>query len=208
MKLLIIALFIILITAVSGCCKSGSIVCDCDTTHLSYNDSLMNTFKADTAFAERLLKTYHLKPLSDEKHERYRLQMGHSFSRFEQFYTLSRTNSGGLLEVRQYYSARKSGKTVLDTNYTATLTKTQWKNIKNAIDSSCYWTNEIGKDLCKSCLDGGSWSLEAFDPAKGNCAKRDHHIDVCSFGSTGKLGKLCLFIRKYVDESQLDVYKD
>lgn len=206
MLLLLLSSFVLL----PGCCETNpSLNCQCNTAHLSYNDSLIDVYDSDTIARERHNTYYNLKPLENNGGwEAYRLTMNHSFSAYIQFYTLTRTRDGAILEVRQMYEDRTHDTLITDKQYNVVLTKTQWNTIKKEIISTCYWSNKIGKDRCQGCLDGGAWVLEGYDPFRKNCAKKEQHLDVCDFGSGGKLGKLCRTIRKYAKEEKLNVYQD
>ena len=128
-------------------------------------------------------------------------------NRYSHLYTLSKKDDGAELEVLQYYSPKERGKKVqLDKKYTINLSGKEWRVIKNAIDTSCYWTNEVGNGY-HTVLDGGSWRLEGFDPSKRNCANRNYHVDICLFGTKNNLGNLCLLIRKFAKEERLNLLK-
>lgn len=188
-----------------GCETRKSFQCNCDTSYLSFNDSLVDDFFADSVFLRRQHDYYDLEHLSNLNTESYRLRMYHSFASHTQFYTLSKTNSGAKLEVRQYSHEGEPAKH-LDEKYLIDLTEIEWKSIKDEIDSSCYWANKQGINKCRTCLDGGTWLLEGYDPLKRNCAERKQNIDACDYGSDSKLGKLCTAIRKYAEEDRLIVY--
>jgi hypothetical protein len=193
---------------ISSCCDSEkSFDCQCDNSYQSYNDSIVNLFSSDKGYIEQQNKYYYLAPISDADQEIYRLEMNHSFSRYIQFYTLSKTNSGALLEVLQYDQKAEDGAR-FDKKYEAHLTREQWKIIRDKINATCYWTNKIGKDRCKNCLDGGSWVLQGYDPQSRNCSKRAYHVDLCDFDSKSELGDLCRINRTFVKEDKLNVYTD
>lgn len=193
---------------ISSCCDSkSSVKCNCDNSYGSHNDSIIDLLSSDEGYVEMQYKYYHLAPISDGDWETYRLEMNHSFSRYIQFYTITKTKSGALLEVLQY-DQKAAYDDRFDKKYTIHLTKGQWKIIRNEISSTCYWSNEIAKDKCKGCLDGGSWVLQGYDPYSKNCSKKAYHVDLCDFDSKSELGNLCRTIRKYAKEDKLDVYSD
>jgi hypothetical protein len=190
-----------------SCDSKKPFVCNCDTSFLSYNDSLFGDFRFYSTYDSICKNDYGLEWLSNYENESYRLSMRHSFSRYFQIYTLSKTSSGGLLEVKQFYNKKDFGD-ILDLKYEVNLTKTQWEKFKKEIDSSCYWSNQIGKDKCQDCLDGGTWLLQGYDPEKRNCANRTLNIDGCDYGSKHELGNLCRTIRKYAKEEKIETYHD
>ncbi len=131
--------------------------------------------------------------------------MMHSFSPHVQIYTVTETNSGAKMDVREY-TIDTSKHRSLSLKYEVTLSLADWEGIKNKIDSSCYWSNQFGKDKCQECLDGGFWMLEGYEPEMKNCARSARKFDVCDFESKGELGNLCRTIRKYAREEELHVY--
>ena len=94
----------------------------------------------------------------------------------------------------------------MKTRFEVALSGAEWEEIEDAIESSCYWSNQVGKDKCQECLDGGGWMLEGYDPKMRNCAGRAHTFDWCDFESKGELGNLCRTIRKFAREEELHVH--
>ncbi len=200
----VISLFILLL-AIGSCCNKDSFVCKCDTSHLKRNDSILRIAFSDTNFLNIQHKYYKLEPLNKKDQESYRLRMSHAFSRYTHFYTLTKTDSGAILEVRQYHDSRDTD-VRLDKKYNVLLTETEWESFKYKVNANCYWSNEVAKHVCKGCLDGGSWMLQGYDPERRNCAKGKQHLDVCDFGDQHELGEICMEIRKYAKEERLTVY--
>lgn len=165
----------------------------------------MNVYFSDTLLFEERNKYYGLQPIHNQNNISYRLNMMHSFSPHVQIYTLTETNSGATMDVREF-TMDTTYRQNLRINYEVTLSLADWEGIKNKIDSSCYWSNQFGKERCEDCLDGGFWMLEGYDPEMKNCAGRARKFDACDFESKGELGNLCRTIRKYAREEELHVH--
>ena len=56
-------------------------------------------------------------------------------------------------------------------------------------------------------LDGGTWTLEGYDPNKNNCGKANFHVDYCRYGEENHLGEICNMIRTYAKEERLHLIK-
>lgn len=197
------------IFSITSCCKSKEpFSCNCDNKYLAYNDSILREVVADTASFNHMHRVFSLPKITRNETETYRLKMMHSFSRYAQFYTLSRKKIGATLEIIQFYDDRNRKTTInVDKKYTVPLSEDQWLAIKKTINTSCYWSNEARSGYHDG-LDGGSWLLEGYDPDQRNCPNRMYHIDICSYDESNKLGDLCRSIRKYAKEEKLNVYSD
>lgn len=219
-------LLLLLILTITSCNTGKPFNCKCDTSDLVYNDSIVDGFLKDKVFFKRQDKFYRLPRLQSLNTESYRLKMQHSFSKYEQFYTLKETENGAELDVREYcdktvehcktkifqgreyqYDCKYDIQYILVKRYQQVLSKKQWNDIKTEIIEGCYWSNKAGTGI-RHGLDGGSWIMEGYDPESNNCAKREHNIDACSTESGNKLGDLCRTIRKYAHEERLHLYKD
>jgi hypothetical protein len=207
MKYFVINISVVLLIILISCNEEKPFKCNCNTEQLECNDSLIATYTNDTALFNFHHRVYNIEPLSIFGHEAYRLRIGHGFSQYTQIYTLSKNNKGASLEVIQYFSPKERNKKIrIDKRFQIQLTEKEWNLIKKEIDSSCYWANQVGSDLCVNCLDGGTWRLEGYDPESKNCAGQQYHIDACDYGSKSKLGKLCLKIIKFGNEEELDLF--
>lgn len=207
MKLFTILLLTIF--SITSCCKSEEpFSCNCDNTYLAHNDSILREIVADTASFNRMHRVFSQPKITRNETETYRLKMMHSFSRYTQFYTLTRKKIGATLEIIQFYDDRNRKSTIkVDKKYTVPLSEDQWLSIKKTIDTSCYWSNKAGSGHHDE-LDGGSWLLEGYDPDQRNCPNRMYHIDICSYYESNNLGDLCRSIRKYAREEKLNVYSN
>lgn len=202
-----LSILFLAIFSITACCKSEeSFQCNCDNQYLAHNDSILRNVVADTASFNRMHRVYSLPKITRNQTETYRLKMAHSFSKYIQFYTLSRKKIGATLDIIQFYDDRnRKTKIKVDKKYTVSLSEEQWQSIKEEIDTSCYWSNEAGSGYHEG-LDGGIWLLEGYDPNQHNCPNRTYHIDICSYYESNKLGDLCRTIRKYAKEEKLNVY--
>ncbi len=222
----IVVFIALLVFTLTTCNTEKPFNCKCDTSDLAYNDSIVDGFLKDKAFFKRQDKFYRLPKLKSLNRESYRLKMQHSFSKYEQFYTLKETVNGAELDVREYcdktiehcdsriilgkkykVNCKYDIQYILVKEYKEVLSKKQWNDIKTEIIEGCYWSNKAGTGIIHG-LDGGSWILEGFAPELNNCAKREHNIDACNTESGNQLGDLCRTIRKYAHEERLHVYKD
>jgi hypothetical protein len=208
MKPLVNILLIACVVMLYSCATETPYDCKCDTTHLTNNDSILNDLRTDTASFNHQHRFFNVQPLEElGKEEAYRLKMSHSFSLYTQCYTFSKKGSETNIEVLQYYAARHPDSTIrIDKKYAIRLSANEWNAIKKAIDTSCFWSNEVGSGN-RMVLDGGTWRLEGFDMRKRNCANREYHVDACGFEYDNQLGDLCRFLRKYAKEERLNVLK-
>ena len=205
---ILIALFCSICTLI-GCSGKSPYTCNCDKSFLAYNDSILDTALSDTAGLNQYHRTYNIPQLRLFGAETYRLKMSHSFSKYVQFYTLTKKEYGARLEVSQFLWSTDTSKVVeIDKRYVIKLSKDQWRTLKKRIDTSCYWTNKSKLGRAQEILDGGQWILEGFDPNQRNCANRKFNFDKCQYGSQNKLGELIRYIRSYALEYKINVYSE
>jgi hypothetical protein len=201
-------LLLLLVLSLSSCDNASPDCSSCDLGNQAYNDSVVGVLLQDTIFFNSE-KQYRMPKLESIGKESYVLRMGHSFSQYEQFYTLIKQRKGAELIVREfaYKRTKFDSKNVLVKMYRVKLSQKQWDSIKKEVRETCYWTNKVGLWRRRG-LDGGNWVIKAYDPQQLNCAGRKKNIDFCSFDSKSKMGDLCRTIRKYAHEERLHVYKD
>ncbi|MGV3613289.1 MAG: hypothetical protein ACO1N0_20190 [Fluviicola sp.] len=203
-------ILLLLILTITSCDTEKSFKCNCDTSDLVYNDSIMKSFHQNRNYFKDQMEYYHVPPLRSYGRVSFRLSITHSFSNYVQKYTLVEKDKGAELDVREYALEGMDChilKRPLIKRYQIQLTDEQWNSIKEAVNENCYWTNKMAEGY-PMMLDGGSWILEGFDPESGNCANREYTIDGCRTDYKNKLGDLCRKIKKYAHEERLHVYKD
>lgn len=201
-------LFIGISTFILLSCSQEPYKCNCDTSAVTKNDSIIGSMLKDTSSYNRFLRNYRIPHLAIYKNECYRLKLSHSFSKYTQIYTLIHTGSGAVLDVKEYLNPKsKPVKLKLHIAYTIELSNKQWHEIKKAIETNCYWSQPIN-ERNRQVLDGGSWLLEGYDPEKRNCAKALYHIDDCYYEDNSDFGNLCRLIKKYAHEEKLNIYSN
>lgn len=189
-------------------CKQEPYKCNCDTSAVTKNDSIIGSMLKDTSSYNRYLRYYHIPHLAIYENECYRLKLSHSFSRYTQIYTLIHTGSGAVLDIKEYIKPKiKRDIQKLHITYRIELSNQQWEEIKKAIETKCYWSQPMN-ERNQETLDGGSWLLEGYDPEKRNCANALYHIDDCYYEESSDFGKLCRLIKKYAHEEKLNIYSD
>jgi hypothetical protein len=176
--------------------------CACETQHVATNDRLIHVQLKDKKAYNDYIQRWKIPPIQNLQGESYRLKSTHSFSKFSHIYTLTKNSSGAQINVRQY-----SKKLSLDKQYTIRLSDSDWKKIKTEIEESCFWSNPINNDNW-IMMDGGSWTIEAYDPDARNCGSATYHYDWCYYDSDGEVGDLARLIKSFSKEEHLVLFKE
>jgi hypothetical protein len=192
-------------------CSEEPYNCTCDRSEVSTNDSILKAAEAASDL-DVFAKRYGQSPLRNLNTESYRLSMRHSFNRYFQVYTLTRTKDGGILLVQEFWGERSYSQTFkLNSEYRINLNRKQWNAFKRVIDNTCFWTMPVVEVERSQGLDGGELYLEGFQPDQRNCSGSDYLILYRRYAdkrNTVSFYKVRNQLRKHAQEEKLHVYEN
>lgn len=194
-------LYLIIVLLVQSCGGSKK-KCNCSTTYISKNDSIIKVNKENPSYVRFHLKNS-LPKLESYGCESFRLNTHYSFGEFTMTsITVIKKSKEVLVESRHYLRQKrenKNDKIIIDTSYI--INSKDWWNIKWLIDKNCYWTMlSFNND---QCLDGNQLLLEAYNPNSENCANRQYHAVSRHCNIPKEYMKICSYFFK-IDKPQID----
>ena len=195
---------ILLLLLLTCCCKQ-SYHCNCDTSEVFRNDSILKSKDAIEGLP-LYYKRFNQKSLREQPNEAYRLMTMHSFNRYYQVFTLTKSKIGADFVIKEYFCKQSylySGKLVNEHHYK--LNSAEWKRFKKTIERNCFWTLSVMDPDTSNYLDGGECNIEGFQPYGKNCSNSNYLITMRKSpgGSSKRFNNVYKAIMKMVDTTQI-----
>lgn len=157
-------------------CRNEPYACHCTISEVTKNDSILKSLDTEQGFP-RFLSRYREIPLSTYGVETYRMSTRHSFNRYFQVYTITKTYDGADFLIQEFVSSKPYAlDSKLSNKHLTKLNHEQWKHFKQVTENNCYWSLTVDDPDKSDYLDGGEWYIEGFQPNKRNCAHSYRHF--------------------------------
>ena len=201
----IVSLFSFLYLLISSCCQDATYNCKCDTSAVAANDSILKSEETVKGLP-KFFKRFNQKPLTEQPGESYRLSTMHSFNKYYQVYTLTKSQTGGDFTIQEFLCTQAYSRDCkLVNEHHSKISGSQWKSFKNTINNECFWTLPIFDPDTSHYLDGGEWNIEGFQPDRMNCSNLNYIITLRKFpsGSSDRFYNVYKALMKLVDKKQI-----